>query len=131
MSVLKEGLRSAAISIENETVSVAYNGTFVKWPPSSKLTLVGFFVPGGYQRGGDWSTSALVRDLDWSLPVGRGNPASAITARVGHSQERLKCPTEIMTRRWPTFSKPPLPIHHHLLIRVRSRGKSRCSSARW
>lgn len=78
MSVLKAGLRSAAISIENETVSVAYNGTFVKWPPSSKLTLVGFFVPGGHQRGGDWSTSALVRDLDWSLPVGRGDPASAV-----------------------------------------------------
>jgi hypothetical protein len=71
MSVLKAGLRSAAISIENETVSVAYNGAFVQSPPTHRPTSVGFFVPGGRQKGGDWSTSALVRDFTRSHPYER------------------------------------------------------------
>jgi hypothetical protein len=56
----------------------AHNGAFVQSAPTKKPTPVGFFVAAGRQRGGVWSTSALVRGLDWSLPVGRGDPASAV-----------------------------------------------------
>lgn len=40
---------------------IAHNRAFVQLPPTKKPTSVGFFVPAGHQRGGDWSTRARVR----------------------------------------------------------------------
>ena len=104
MSVLKAGLRSAAISIENETVSVAYNGAFVQWPPSSKPTSVGFFVAAGRQRVGEWCTRAIVSGFTrspayeraTSLPVEkfqRGTLAIFASAKMlgaGNAWSRLR-----------------------------------------
>jgi len=56
----------------------AHNGAFVQSALTHRPTLVGFFAPVGHQNGGGWSTRALVRGLDLSLPVRRGDPVSAV-----------------------------------------------------
>ena len=54
-----------------ELTQVRITGHSFNCPPTHRPTSVGFSVPAGHQKGGDWSTSALVRGFTRNHPYER------------------------------------------------------------